>query len=528
MSDDPFQRRLDSINREMADLLQQDRRLTEQESPTAFGATRPAASSHHRDPLDGAMQQSPGKRTASPSDVNLHHHHGSSTSDAWATGARPLAVSSQDLIRREVQQAVSREVKGMEDNVRELVHREWDVRVRELDAVLRTRFQELKIANDGLSKVVLDVAENFQIKLDDLAKRVDQQEVDLKRSLTEVKRELAVQTRSVQVMGDIVADVESQMRADSRSVDQRVEVIVKRHGENVRSTLNTIDEKFQSTQRELETLLRDARKQLESEADGTVRLVNRLQASVEASGSALERAMHELQSLGEGVAANQSGLRSCRSDVNRLEITVRSGAIDKNSLSSSAPHHRGGAAGDASGSPLDMFRIQQDIFALKECVAFLHSAVTSNGVTTSAGMKNVTLPQQNQRVPAEFDDDDDDDGYYAHHHHAQRRHPTTHHHHQKQHSAAPLNVNALSRPPYIASTRSTPTKAGTQAVYQQYRRSSGDQQGGGGLGEREGSAQWSDGNGSGQVVPSPTYRTVPDSDSEDERENSKLARSELD
>jgi hypothetical protein len=514
MSDDPFQRRLDTINREMADLLQQDRRITEQESPNAhsFAATR-ATGPSHRDPLDGAMQSSPGKRTTSPSDTHLHHH-AASTSDTWA---RPLAVSSQDLIRREVQQAVSREVKGMEDGVREMVQREWDMRVRELDAVLRTRFQELKVANDGLSKVVLDVAESFQAKLDELAKRIEQCEADGKRSLTEIRRELASQHRSVQIMGDVVADVEAQMRADSRSVDQRVEVIVKRHGENARLTMNAIDEKVLSTQRELEALFRESRKQLEGEADGTVRLVNRLQASVEASGSALERAMQELQSLGEGVAANQSGLRSCRSDVNRLEITLRSsgGGLQPSAATRST-------ATDAASSPLDLYRMQQDIFALKECVAYLHSAAASNGAT-----KTVGLPHPHQRAPAEFGDDDDEDDFYTHHHgaHVQRRHPTTTHH--QKHSAAPLNVNALSRPPYIASTRSTPTKSGTQPAQQyQQRRSSVDQQGGF---ERDGSAQWSDGgNGSGQAVPSPTYRTVPDSDSEDERENSKLARSELD
>lgn len=496
MSDDPFQQRLDSINREMAELLSQDRRMLNQQHPSPTAGSGNARGSLHRDPLDGAVQaSSPFKTTGSAEQVA----GGCSFGDGWGGAAcpRPLSMSTQDTLRREVQQVVSREMKGLDDHVREMVHREWDVRVRELDAVLRNRFQELKTANDSLSKVVLEVAENFQIKLDELGKRVEQQEAEWKRSLAEVKRDLVAQSRTVQSLGDTVADVEEHMRADSRCVDQRVEAIVKRHGELVRSSLNSIDEKILTTQRELEATYRDARKQLEGETDGVSRNVNRLQGAVEASGAAMERVMHELQSLGEGIAANQSGLRSCRSEVNRLDVAMRA--------ASQRPHEQGGFHGLAAAdiAPLDAYRMQQDIFALKECVAYLHAVVNNghHGHAASGGAGGFEGGAGLQYAPR------------------QQQRP-------QSSSAAPLNANALNRPPYIASSRSTPTKY--SGIPRRHSAPVPAPLADGAALEREGSGQWSDGNTSGNVAPSPTYRTVPDSDSEDERENSKLARSELD
>lgn len=530
MDDDGFKRRLDEINREMHDLLSSPAPLLDTAStaadvvPLAEGAGRAvgafeaatASASPH------AAGLSSGKRFSDPvaslmNASNSHNHVLSSGGGYFGT----------DALRREVQNAVSHEMRRFEDRVREIVSKEWDLRARELDAVLKNRFQELRVANEHIAASVISLAEASQSQATEFTDRLKHLEQEVRRRLLEVDREVKAQARETQSTRDVCEELQQSVRSDSRDVDKRVEEAMHRHSEAVRGLSARLEERIAAAQRGLETQHRDTQRALDAEIDRVARAVSQVQGALESSTHVLDRVVHDVRHVTDCVSSHESAMRKLRSDVHQTEIACMTLSSTASQKQPSVP-----GVGPSRDVPLaDWAKLQQDVYALKECVAYLHDLVVTDGGGGSA-------PNH-------------------HHHHA---HHQAAHHRDARSSASPfagsaahgnllpvpLDVNlmamasggATTKPPYIASsTRSTPTKASQRITSLAAATAGGgvlDSPGARGAaaaraaGGGDISSRWSDGGGNASGNPSPTYRTVPDSDSEEERENSKLARSELD
>jgi hypothetical protein len=473
--DSAFKRRLDEINQEMMDILGSQRRPEVVESPVDPQPPITFASSG-----TSHMPRSH-QELRRPPHVSAQQH---------CDPIRPLITTSTDILKREVHSALFHEMRHFEDHAKELVSREWDLRLKELDMTLRGRFSELRSANDQLSSAVLDLSSVVESRFKDVHDRLNEIEAEQKRKMMALEQECRAAQREVQRVRDLIVELQEGVSGDGRTLDKRVDEISKRSSEMLRQSLQTIDEKLHAVHSAAEVQLRESRKRYEEEITSLERHVARLHGALEGKTSLLEKLVEQVTVMADDAMTTKSELRSCRADVNRVELVQRTGSRE---LYDNKPVR--GRQYDPLPMPLplaDISRMQHDIFTLKESVAYLSHVLDD--------IQEEHRPMRSERPREDVD--------------RPRREVS--------------RAAKLERPPYIASSRS-PTKA-------QVARASALMSGATDSTSRPplDSSLTRELSGSSYVSEkSPLsnagqYRTVPDSDTDEEYENSKLARSELD
>jgi hypothetical protein len=220
--------------------------------------------------------------------------------------------------------------------------------------------------------------------------------------------------------------------------------------------------------------------------DSLNRYVVKLQATSGATDETVQKMHGQLSSLFDGHGVTRSQIRMLEQQMSRMESLAKQQGAGRQA--GGAPCAAVGGGSQGIPSPADMFRLQQDIYALKQSVAYLYNQhQQQQGYTSAAGGGATAAVGRGQQQHTSAD-------------------PAS------NGLVAPLRADAL-RPPYVPSNRSTPTKGASV---------------GGGVGGGAGSHRYSG-------LESPTIRspnskqfvTVLD-DSEDEYESSKLANSALD
>lgn len=434
MVEDPFQRRLDEINREMLDILRVDRSETATQKQT----------NQYIDPHDAVP--------------TLYAAKG-------MMGDIGTGFSEQQT-RRDVKDAVSREMQGFEERMKQLVRHEWDLRVAELDTILRSRFLDLRNASDQVSKAVVEVSESVEQRISAVESKLEAAVADNRRQFIALDKEVKNATRALRQLQDSREFLPSGSPFAAEN-DQRMDALLQRHNTVIERALTHVDKKLEEARNEQETNTRELKRLVQRELDSVARDVCNLQGATENSIASTERILGELQEFAEEMVSHRSTVRSCRTEVSQLEQLVRQ-VQQSSEVSGSAP---------GSTTKQQWNAIQQEMFALKECIAFISKELEN--LQSSSAQNHLTAAVSRK-------------GNHHHHHHSHSLH---------------LQEAALDsgRPPYINSNRQTPTKNNHNAG-----------RGGGGFVD------------GGSFNASGTYRTVPDSDSEEERESRKLARSELD
>ena len=357
---------MDSVNRETDELLRQSAHTREELSAQTYediihaavtGAGDPRPSASHRDPTDSRLLQP----VYSP-------------------------APSVDSIRREVRAALATEMQAHQQLVREMVAREWDSRMGDVDSLLKSRFRELRAASDGMGRGVLEVSEQLGSVEATLSARLAVVEADLSRRVGENRREVAELSRALQSQVEVLRSSIVDSKIDADSQERRAEEIRVRGEEVLRRHVDTLEAKRRELERSVEEMLRVDRQQQRDEIDRIRRHANGYEERI----IGLEHSFHRMQRVVEDAAVDtttvKSQLRVTRGDVNQLELLVRG-------LSSQRPPVA------AAVAPALNDRVMDDIFALKQSVAYLAESMERQA-------RHIPTPQSDRyEVPVDSEEE---------------------------------------------------------------------------------------------------------------------------
>ena len=341
-----------------------------------------------------------------------------------AAASPPLMTTSRDLLRLEVREAVAAEMRQQHAALHAIVAREWELRMREVDATLRGRFGELRGANEALQRVVSELADEVAHVSETLSARVDKAEADLGRKIAQLRREhdealRRVRSEAVELSETIVA-----AKLDANATEGRYGELSKKLHANVADALREFDGKWNTVEDSIEATLRGERKQHALFTDYVEKALREHSDGLAGDAARIAALQQEVGAMAEEGVGQRSQLRTTRAELNQLEMLVRSigvrqqqqraaatasGAggpplhLDPLSLAPtaapggpSAPlanqQQRGGGGVDwqAAAMPYsEGARLQQDVYALKQSVAYLADVVErrllSGAATNSSG-----------------------------------------------------------------------------------------------------------------------------------------------
>ena len=349
-SPNSFQDRLDSVNRETDELLRRNASTRDELSgPQTYEDVLHSAMNGVREPPIPPTSMS-GASHRDPSD-----YHPQLPVRGVSGGG---SFAHTDLIRREVRAALAAEMQSHHQLVREMVAREWDSRMGDIDSLLKSRFRELRAASDTMNRGVLEVSDQLSQVEDTLGGRLAAIEAELSRRVGDHRREVMELSRNlntqIKQLGDTIIDA----KIDADSQERRASELHAKGDETLRRHLHTLDTKRRELENSVEEMLRADRQQQRDDIDRVRRHANGYEERI----LGLEHSFHRMQRVVEDAAVDsttvKSQLRVTRGDVNQLEVLVRT-------LKS-----QGGAAVPTQSAPLPD-RVHDDIFALKESVAYL-------------------------------------------------------------------------------------------------------------------------------------------------------------
>ncbi len=463
---DPFRQRLDDVNGEMLRLLE--------------GAQK---YSHDLQVEEDALLKASGA-TRAPSIVDRSGGWASVAHRGGSADLLPRVSLGSEAFQREVERQVAACMQSYTAQIRQMVEKEFDARTQDFELSLRSRLSDLKGAHDAITEGLKEVARTVEDTRSELLEKIAGVESTVGRKIANVERECSRMVKQVDAdiaeMRDLVAALEAEKKSDARSGARRLDELTTRHKELLQDALSAIDQRVGTVRHDHESATRDLRKLQLEEMDSLNRYVVKLQATSAATEETLQKMHAQLSSLFDGHGITRSQLRMIEQQMSRVESMSRQAG-------KALPLATGGGStgGTAVPSPADMFRMQQDIYALKQSVSFLYNqqqqqqqSAANNGTSSGPGVSGGGVGASSSARQ-----------------------------HADPNLVAPLRTEAL-RPPYVPSNRSTPTK--------------------GGYGTSAGGQRYS-------AADSPTVRS-PNSkqfvtvleDSEDEYENSKLANSALD
>jgi len=332
------------------------------------------------------------------------YRHGLATAQA-VLGDR-AATPRHDEIQRVVQQQVSAQLSGLADGMRALVAQEFDMRSKDLELNLRGRFAELKAAQDGLISVVREVATSLSELRTDVQAHRQSAEVALGRRLASLEKDLANVTKGVDTttreLTGVVNHMEEQVKALQRQGAQRLNDLTERHTQLIREGFNGMELKLSMLRDEGESAAREVRRYHGDEIDDVKRVLGRIGEKVTASDEVSQKLYSQIAALFEQHGALVSRLRRCEQTVatessSRAAEAAAAAKLVRPSLGPGYQQQQQQPQQSRQSTDMmqkHMDQLRQDVFLLKESVAFLASEHDRDGNPVAPA------PQQTTAAPA--------------------------------------------------------------------------------------------------------------------------------
>ncbi|RNF07929.1 hypothetical protein TraAM80_03077 [Trypanosoma rangeli] len=142
---------------------------------------------------------------------------------------------------------------------------------------------------------------------------------DLSREMEEHFKNITAEQNHLR---DAVSTLQNEARIEQQRQDRRVDELVRRHHDLVRTSLLELDSHVTGLRDELEQMVRSQTRKATEECDEMHQHVARLHGALEATNDTTTRWVAELRQLMEENMSFRSEVRSCRSDFNRLEMLL--------------------------------------------------------------------------------------------------------------------------------------------------------------------------------------------------------------
>jgi hypothetical protein len=323
-------------------------------------------------------------------------------------------LTTAEQVERHVQAAVAREMRNQEDRVVELIAREWDRRAQELEHALRGRFTDLQVLHESSTRLLREVGASVAALKAETKAESDRLDVAVSNLAQELRGKLADQnrhmSRELQAVRETALEVQSRFSVDTAEYSRRVESMQRRATEAYADAMNTVESRVSALKTENEASVRELRKSMQQDVDQAGRVAADCRSVVRRGDDELRRLGAKVADLMEDAGVRRSELRSLREDVRQMELYVK-GRIDRVAVSVAK-----GAAGGTPGpllvaaahaarggdhrrrdqvdehddgarhqqtqlvSALEITRLQSDVYALKQSVAYLSSRLKAYGM----------------------------------------------------------------------------------------------------------------------------------------------------
>lgn len=403
-----FKERLDSVNKELNDILSHNESVKEQlHSRDNYTYSYNPSTVSNYDAIMGHAKfggQRPPQTTKSmKADPSGHSTASGGTDEVFAAAATPQAtakassqlLTSRDLLQAEIRELFAAESRQMSLNMQAIAGREWDAKIREVDAILKNRFGELRSANESLQRVVTELADEVGHVNETLSNRLEKMEADLLRKINSVRREHEESLRQLKADARELADTLVAAKLDSVSIEKRSDELGRKLQDNIAASLRVFDQKWNTLEDQIDNNFRTERKQHALFVDKVEKALFDHTEQLRSDGAKIASTQQEVATLGEEAVGFRSQLRVARSELNQLEMLVRSLGIRQQQAAADKgkPHHdplslapnptandirqkRDDAPWEGGAMPFgEGIRLQQDVYALKQSVAYLADVV---------------------------------------------------------------------------------------------------------------------------------------------------------
>ncbi|ORC92107.1 uncharacterized protein TM35_000043210 [Trypanosoma theileri] len=313
--EDHFRERLDSINKEMQDII--DRTAIQRDKIFRSSAIRSSPWSLADGQIMGITDS-----------INIPHNFSSTTTTTAAATAADVVVAAAAPTQRILDEAALKRIVADEMNKwKSTFQQNLNDTVSNVHSDVDRRFEAVQKSQLELAESLKEAVEASQRSIKEVQTVLTQMQRTSGRTVEDLARELDKYVRKNSLeqtrLCDAVAALENESRIDQQRGDRRVDELVRRHHDLVRNSLLQLDAHVDGLRDELQSTLRVQARQAAEESDLLHQQVSRVQGSLEATNDTVARWVAELRTLMEENITRRSEVRSCRRDFNRLEMLLQ-------------------------------------------------------------------------------------------------------------------------------------------------------------------------------------------------------------
>ncbi|KAH8604304.1 hypothetical protein ERJ75_001730900 [Trypanosoma vivax] len=365
--EDRFRERLDFINKEMQAII--DRADLERDRLRGS-----ASRSFPPDFLDG-------QRTAAETLPPCVPSLSSSPFVPPSPHHPPVSSTNEGLSEAAVRRIVDERV----NELRMCFQQMFTDAVADVNAGIQRRFNEVNKSRMDFHESLREAAEAARGSVSELQSAFNRLRRGIDRPIDELNRLLREHvsrtTEEEAQLRDAIGALENEARIERQRGDRRVDELVRRHHDLVRSSLLELDAHVDGLRDELQGTIRTQTKQASEDLDVTQQQVARLQGAVEAMNETTLRWVSELRDLMEENVKARIEMQALRRDVDNLTILVQQGIEGRGTLKRNAGAAQGGGLLLNTGA-CDTATCEEpegDVRALRSTVERLTADVSSIG-----------------------------------------------------------------------------------------------------------------------------------------------------
>ena len=280
----------------------------------------------------------------------------------------PIITTSSDVVRKEVHNVVAAEMSCLREQMKEYVEREWERHAAEMDAVLRTRFAELRSVHEGFSKVLMEMGNSINKLRADTTAAVEGIAQSASAEIAEVQRTLKLHIveseRDIRVWREAIQELQSETKANIRAHTHRLDEALRGFVVSRQDSLQDTESAIKRAVEKIESKVAAVSTRHEAQSTAAEQAIASLRAQSHVVEDTMRQMYSQLHHVTDEQQAQRSEIRRLHSDLSQVDAAMRGRGTALHL--SREPAYRAEPQNDG---------VQQELFALKQSVAYLGAMV---------------------------------------------------------------------------------------------------------------------------------------------------------
>lgn len=305
-----------------------------------------------------------------------------------AYGTSPATTMPSDRMAMEVGDLVTQHLKGFDTRMQNLVAAEWSKYAVVMESALRDRFTELGVMvqeSNGLTRQVAEslvaVSRESKQEIGALERRFATGLDRLRQEVMDWKRETAA---AVEAARRETVEAQSSHSVERAETLRRLDAAQRRYSEASAEASSTVEAKINALRDDMDTRLRGVAQKVFADVDMSSRMSQALANAVRVTEDTVSKMYVQLADALDSCSQQNAAIREIRSDVAAVDAHTRD-RIDR--LVGNGPSFLPGAS--TGNNPVDCARLQRDLFAVKQCVAYVAAVLRENALLPAAADSDV-------------------------------------------------------------------------------------------------------------------------------------------